>query len=171
MKVSKSVYCTLLIAFAVIVINSCKKEEALPEPTPAAPSNTLPAGTSYIAPSSQRNNGNAALGEDFIKNGNFAYAGIPTPQFPYSSSTNELGRTGVNAGIPYNYTEVDAFNGVKVVAPNCLSCHKDTALRVGNSVGPDHTTVGECGTCHNINSWAAGNVTGSTSFGSNSVCR
>lgn len=145
MKRSNTVYSILLIAIAIIVIHSCKKEEAIPEtPAPVTPSNTLPAGTSYVEPSTQRNNGNAALGEDFIKNGNFAYAGIPTPQFPYSSSTNELGRTGVNATIPYNYTEVDAFNGVKVVAPNCLTCHasylgNQFILGLGNSL-EDFTT-------------------------------
>lgn len=143
MKHTKTAYSLLSVAIAFIVINSCKKESPAPE-APAAPSGTLPAGTSYIEPSAQRTNGNPTLGEDFIKNGNFAYAGIPYPQFPYSSSTNELGRTGHNATIPFNYTEIDAFNGVKVVAPNCLTCHatylnNQFILGLGNTTS-DFTT-------------------------------
>ncbi len=90
MKRNKTVYSILFVALAIIIIiHSCKKEEAAPETqAPSTPSNMLPAGTSYVEPSTQRTNGNAVSGEDFIKNGNFAYAGIPTPQFPYSSSTN-----------------------------------------------------------------------------------
>lgn len=145
MKPSKILTGVLFISMFTIVINSCKKEEPVTEPTPTTtPTNTLPAGTSYIEPSTQRNSGNATLGEDFIKTGNFAFAGIPKPQFPYSSSTNELNRTGFNATIPYNYTEVTAFNGVQVVAPNCLTCHasylgNQFILGLGNSL-EDFTT-------------------------------
>lgn len=139
MKTSKIITGVVFLSMLAIVINSCKKEETPLESTPTAPTSTLPAGTSYIPPTTQRNTGSASLGEDFIKNGNFAFAGIPTPQFPYSSTTNELNRTGVNATIPYNYTQVTAFNGVQVVAPNCLTCHasylgNQFILGLGNSL-------------------------------------
>jgi cytochrome c2 len=145
MKRNKLINGILCIAISAIVINSCKKEEPQAPENPApGPSNTTPAGTTYIQPNAQRTNGNAALGEDFIKNGNFAFAGIPYPQFPYSSNTNELNRTGHNATIPYSYTEVDAFNGVKVVAPNCLTCHatylnNQFIIGLGNTI-QDFTT-------------------------------
>lgn len=113
-----------LVVGLFILISACKKESTpAPETLPVTTTAATPAGTTYLPASMQRSGGNAALGEAFIKTGNFAYAGIPSPQFPLTSFANELSRTGHNASLPFSYTEIDAFNGVKVVAPNCLTCH------------------------------------------------
>ncbi|MEY4902641.1 MAG: hypothetical protein RLZZ292_456 [Bacteroidota bacterium] len=118
---TKALYFIFFFAFLFVM---CKKEVIAPQPPIIV--ETLPAGASNLLPNAQRNNGNAALGEAFIKEGNFAYAGIPLNVYRLANSgavPNELKRTGENATIAYNYTAVDAFNGVKVVAANCLSCH------------------------------------------------
>jgi mono/diheme cytochrome c family protein len=118
---TKALYLIFVFAFLFAM---CKKEVITPQPPIIV--ETLPAGASKLLVNAQRNNGNAALGETFIKEGNFAYAGIPLNVYRLANGgavPNELKRTGENATIAYNYTAVDAFNGVKVVAANCLSCH------------------------------------------------
>jgi mono/diheme cytochrome c family protein len=133
----------LALSFFAFLLMMCKKE-VIPTPIIVAP---LPAGASLISASPQRNNGNATLGETFIKEGNFAYAGIPLKVYKLANSSavpNELNRTGDNATLPYDYTAVEAFNGVKVVAANCLSCHasyidKQFVIGLGNT-SSDYTS-------------------------------
>jgi hypothetical protein len=55
-----------------------------------------------------------------------------------------------------------------VIAPTCINCHRDDALRVGNR-GTDHAVAFSCSGCHNPNSWAVG--TPATAIGRESVCR
>jgi mono/diheme cytochrome c family protein len=112
----------LILLFFALAFITCKDKI---DPNPVPVPNPVPGSTALTA-TPQRINGNPALGEAFIKTGNFAYAGIPLRIFRLANSApvpNELGRTGENATIAYDYTAVDAFNGVKVVSANCLSCH------------------------------------------------
>lgn len=89
-------------------------------------SNTLPEGTTYIPPSNQRS-GDADEGYNYLVSGDYLSSGIPYNIFVgipgYTDNSNKLGRTGDNAVIPPAFTAVNAPNGVRVVAPNCLQCH------------------------------------------------
>ena len=42
-----------------------------------------------------------------------------------NNSEYDLGRSGDNDGIAFNYTALTAPSGAKVVAPNCLNCHAE----------------------------------------------
>lgn len=49
-------------------------------------------------------------------------------------NSNLLNRTGDNSKIPHDYTAATASNGVRIVSPNCMSCHSgfiDDQLIVG----------------------------------------
>ena len=51
------------------------------------------------------------------------------------------------------------------LSSTCYSCHRDDAMRVAD---PDHSAYSpNCGTCHNPNTWAGGNL----GFGRESICR
>ncbi len=110
----------LATAAAVTLLLTCQND--LPE-GPGEP--VLPAGTTFIPPSPQRS-GDAQAGRDYLVYGDYIRSGIPYNIFVNTigkDTKNELGRTGDNANINYQYTAVDAANGVRVVAPNCLQCH------------------------------------------------
>ena len=49
------------------------------------------------------------------------------------------------------------------VSAMCVSCHRDDAQRVRS---PDHSTLLECGNCHNPNAWVP-----ATQYGQESICR
>jgi len=49
------------------------------------------------------------------------------------------------------------------LSPMCVSCHRDTALRVSN---PPHQSFLECGGCHNTNAWLP-----ASELGRESLCR
>lgn len=81
--------------------------------------------TTKIPASSQRP-GNPDDGRDYLINGEYMSTGIPYNAWVLAAgedNTNILDRTGDNAVISYDNTAVTAFNGVRVVAPNCLNCH------------------------------------------------
>jgi hypothetical protein len=78
-----------------------------------------------VLPSKQRT-GNAKQGFDYLTTGDYLRSGIPLPYFKMvfaKSTPNYLNRDGINTGIPYDYTVVNAPNGELVVAPNCMQCH------------------------------------------------
>jgi mono/diheme cytochrome c family protein len=86
-------------------------------------------GRSYepvsIPPSKQRT-GNAKAGYKYLTTGDYLRSGIPLSYFKMGfgkSSMNFLNREGDNEDIPYDYTVVNAPNGERVVAPNCMQCH------------------------------------------------
>lgn len=86
-----------------------------------------PPGTTPVPPSPQRS-GNAAAGYKFLTTGDILRAGIPLSVFRITmpkGTDDDLGRTGDNDGIPFQFNVVKAPNGVKVVAPNCLNCHAE----------------------------------------------
>jgi hypothetical protein len=87
-------------------------------------------------PKSRQRSGDAAKGYEYLITGDYLRSGIPIDFFPKAlrDKRNPLQRTGLNADIPFSYTAVNAPNGVKVVAPNCLQCHAqvfDSVLYVG----------------------------------------
>jgi hypothetical protein len=49
------------------------------------------------------------------------------------------------------------------VSAMCVSCHRNDAQKVRN---PDHSTLLECGNCHNPNAWIP-----ATQYGQESICR
>ncbi|TNE68613.1 MAG: hypothetical protein EP344_01130, partial [Bacteroidetes bacterium] len=86
-----------------------------------------PAGTLTLPPSPQRT-GNPADGYNYMLYGDMVNHGIPLELYRQMSGANspdDLGRTGDSKGIPYQFNVVTAPNGVKVVAPTCLTCHAE----------------------------------------------
>jgi mono/diheme cytochrome c family protein len=121
---------------------SCKKDDIGQNDTTT---NTSQYDIEYLEASTQRS-GDDQKGYDFLVNGDYNWSGIPYDMFTSfygTSSANELNRSGDNAGVPYAYTVVTATNGVKVVVPNCMSCHASYLngqfiLGLGNSMA-DYT--------------------------------
>ena len=77
-------------------------------------------------PASPQRLGDADKGYEFLITGNYMSSGVPYDAFVQGSggdNTNLLQRTGDNANIAYEYTAVNAANGVRIVSPNCMSCH------------------------------------------------
>ena len=119
----------------IILFNiSCRKDKVIPvEP--------IPAGAITIPAYDQRS-GDAVAGYDYLVAGDYIKSGIPRDIFTTffgSDSNNELGRTGDNANINYQYTATNASNGVRIVAPNCLQCHaqkinNELVVGLGNSM-------------------------------------
>ena len=77
-------------------------------------------------PASRQRTGDAQAGFKYLTTGDYLRSGIPLSYFKMGfgkSSMNYLNREGDNADIPYDYTVVNAPNGERVVAPNCMQCH------------------------------------------------
>ncbi len=135
-------FATLCLVFFT---QACKDDEVVVEPTPE-PINYLeaPAGTSEV-PASSQTLGDADAGRDYLFNGDFEDSGIPYDLFStfFPDSENLLNREGDNENVPYNFTAVDAPNGVRVVSPNCFTCHAqelngELIVGLGNSLS-DYT--------------------------------
>ncbi len=107
---------TILALSLTVLLYNCKDE--------TEPAVTNPPGTTFIEPSTQRT-GDPVAGYEYLIYGDYVASGIPYQAFQlgYGSGDNLLGRTGDNADVPFNFTAVDATNGVRVVAANCFSCH------------------------------------------------
>ena len=106
----------ILAAFSSVIIwANCTHDK------PEDPANLLPSGTTFMPPSTQRT-GDATAGRNYLLTGNYVSSGIPLDIFKLvfgATSTDDLGRTGDNKGIAYNFTATTASNGVKVVYTNC----------------------------------------------------
>jgi hypothetical protein len=75
--------------------------------------------------------------------------------------------TGVHRTMPcYDCHKSGTFGPL---AGTCISCHKDTAVRIGMFGGYDHVTIGACSGCHNPNSWRP--ALGANAYGTESICR
>lgn len=110
---------TLTLLLLLVFFTNCKDE--LSTENPPAP----PVGTTPI-PASEQRNGDPDSGYDYLVYGDYVGNGIPIGAFNLAgqgSDENLLGRTGDNENIPHDFTAVDAPNGVRVVAANCLQCH------------------------------------------------
>jgi hypothetical protein len=108
------------------------------------PENPLPSGTTFLEPSVQRT-GNADAGRVYLLSGNYLSNGIPLDIYKLAfgaNSSDDLGRTGDNKGINYNFSVTTASNGVKVAYTNCLSCHADRSPSDGSLIiGLGNTTA------------------------------
>ncbi len=132
----------LSLLFGIIFIQSCKKDDDAESEEPAGP----PVGTSFMEPSVQRA-GNSAVGYDYLINGDYVDAGIPYDLYLTifgEDNNNLLNRSGDNALLSPDFTALNAPNGVRVVAANCLQCHAqkingELIVGLGNSVA-DFTT-------------------------------
>jgi len=103
-----------------IIINACKKDTSQ---TPPAGNTSDPNLTPM--PASTQRQGNATAGYNYLITGDYVSSGIPLTLFNavLGNSANVLNRTGDNLTVPYNYNAIVASNGMKVVSPNCLTCH------------------------------------------------
>ena len=122
-----------LLGFLIILLVACKKETKteIPTPEPEIPETpiidtTPPSGTSSIPATPQRT-GDKDKGWEYLITGDYVNSGPPLTLFNtfFGASENLLERTGDNAELPYEFNAVAAFNGVKVAAPNCLTCHAE----------------------------------------------
>ncbi len=118
----------------------CKKD-------PETPNTGNP--SRVVVPAEAQRTGDPIAGREYLLNGNYISSGIPLALFTQvigSDPENVLNRSGDNATIPPEFTAIDADNGVRVVAANCMQCHGqkikgDYILGLGNSLG-DFTNNG-----------------------------
>ncbi len=101
--------------------------EELEEQEPDGTDNPNPAVIKITKiPESSQRPGDADLGKEYLMNGDYMSSGVPYNAWVLAvgeDNSNLLNRTGDNAVISYDNTAVTGFNGVRVVAPNCLNCH------------------------------------------------
>lgn len=121
------------LSFLIIVLVACKKENRteIPTPEPEIPEVPLidtipPAGTSRIPATAQRS-GDKNKGWEYLITGDYVNSGPPLALFNtfFGGAENLLERTGDNAELSYEFNAVAASNGIKVAAPNCLTCHAE----------------------------------------------
>ncbi len=72
--------------------------------------------------------GDAQKGKDYMLYGDIVDSGIPASIYrstlgALNPGKNELQRTGPNATIDYQYTEIINSEKISIVAPNCFQCH------------------------------------------------
>lgn len=79
----------------------------------------------HIEPSKQRI-GDPVAGYQYLMNGDYVSSGIPADFFflKGDSSHADLKRDAVNSTLPPNFTHI-VKDSIKMIAPNCLSCHGD----------------------------------------------
>ncbi len=101
----------------------------------------------YAIPYQQQFPGNSPdSGYWYLVSGDYLKSGLPYSLYKKSGMKepeNFLHRTGLNDGIPYNFTTITAPNGAQIVAPNCLYCHAQKwgdslVIGMGNSLS-DYT--------------------------------
>ena len=78
-----------------------------------------------VIPAYKQRSGDITKGYDYLITGDYLKSGIPLTfyRLGYKKDTLDLHRTGANKNVTYSFTVVNAPNGEKVVAPNCLQCH------------------------------------------------
>jgi mono/diheme cytochrome c family protein len=72
--------------------------------------------------------GNPQKGKDYLLYGDIVDSGIPASVYRstlgvLNPGNNELQRTGPNATINYQYTQITTAEKISIVAPNCFQCH------------------------------------------------
>ncbi len=120
-KTTCSIACSL--AALVIVLANCRNEM----PSNMVDPPVMPPGTTFLEPSPQRN-GDPVAGYNYLIYGDFISSGVPLAVFKQvfgGNSPDDLDRTGDADGIAFRFNVVNASNGVKVVAPTCLTCHAE----------------------------------------------
>ena len=111
-------------------------------------------GTHYLEPSPQRP-GDPDKGYEYLIYGDYVSSGIPLKIYRkgFHDSPFDLDRTGDADGIPYNFNVVASGSGddttarVKLVTPNCLTCHAEMlhgqlVIGLGNN-SADHTAYSQ----------------------------
>ncbi len=138
---------SILIGLASLGLHSCSSEgnEVIlpaPEPNPESPTPEPIIEVNSIPVSAQRT-GDAEIGYQYLISGAYMSSGIPYDAYIKGfgeDNSNLLGRTGDNAKVLYDYTVVTAANGVRIVSPNCMSCHAgfvndEFVVGLGNHAG------------------------------------
>ena len=110
----------------LVIFASCNDDMITDLPQSSLPGDIL--DRLVTVDGSEQRPGQASVGETYLSEGDFVSSGIPRPIYDSSvglllSSSNLLNRDGINSDIPFDYTSVNAENGVEVVAPNCYQCH------------------------------------------------
>ena len=132
---------SLVFIVSTMLFTACKKNPISPvEGDADLRACALIVGADCLEPHTQRK-GDPAAGYDYLVGGDYIRSGIPYDlylSYYGADNSNYLSRTGDNASINYQYTAVDAPNGARVVAPNCLQCHAQTlngefVMGLGNS--------------------------------------
>lgn len=116
----KIIFGSLILATLLSIAN-CKKNPMEDNEEPNEPTSIGIA----IEESNQRI-GDAEKGWDYLINGGYVSSGIPFDLYKSlfgDDTANVLQRTGDNALISPEFTSTVHKNGVKIVAPNCLTCH------------------------------------------------
>lgn len=163
----KYFYLSLSLIFLFVLSNSCQNDEMPIDDTEMPlPQDTIYDFLKHIPPTAHRE-GDAQAGYDYLVNGDYVSSGVPMAVAAnfFNDPENVLGRTGDNATLPPNFTAVNAFNGVRVAAPNCLSCHGQTingefVLGLGDATfdytADQSTLVGLVDALLNFNSFGEG---------------
>ncbi len=132
-----------LIAVTIFLccLYACKEDDGLSvqECTPQ------PSFTTFVEGKQQRV-GDVDAGRNFLLYGDYVSSGVPYDVYLAvfgPDNENILERTGDNAVVRYDFSAVDAPNGARVIAPNCLQCHASTingefVMGLGNA-GADFT--------------------------------
>ncbi len=109
----------------LLFYSACKNEPVQPQEPKAPDYLEAPSGTMPIPPTEQRPDGDPEKGKEYLLYGNYVSSGIPLGVFnlAFQSDGNLLNRTGDNADIRYDFTAIDAANGVRIAAANCFTCH------------------------------------------------
>ena len=135
-------FCLFALLLSIILFENCKRDNAI------KPTNELPSGATKLEATAQRA-GDIAEGYKYLTTGDYISSGIPLDVYKLaygSSNPDDLGRTGDNRGIGYQFNVISGLNGVKVVAGTCLSCHADklngqVIVGLGNSTADNTIDV------------------------------
>lgn len=120
---------SLFMACASSIIKSSYETAVASKPVP------IPAHKQYP--------GDAKKGYQYLTTGDYLKSGIPAmvikQGFFLGAKKPDLGRGGDNKGVPYDFTVINAPNGAKIGAPNCMFCHAQTwgdsvIIGLGNSL-------------------------------------
>jgi hypothetical protein len=77
-------------------------------------------------PATPQRTGDAGVGYEYLVTGDYLKSGIPYKLFQLAfgkDKKNYLKRDSFNKTIPFDFTAINAPNGERIVAPNCLQCH------------------------------------------------
>ncbi|HRI62547.1 MAG TPA: hypothetical protein PK228_22555, partial [Saprospiraceae bacterium] len=135
---SKQLFRITCISFLAIILLANSRNGLLllrPENIP---------GTTWLEPSAQRI-GDPAAGYDYLIYGDYVSSGIPLGIYRRGTkdSPHDLGRSGDNKGIPFQFNVITSADSAKLVVPTCLTCHAEflngrLVVGLGNNTD-DHT--------------------------------
>ncbi|GJM31780.1 MAG: hypothetical protein DHS20C18_07810 [Saprospiraceae bacterium] len=133
-------FVSLCFLLGLLLYSACKNEPIQPEEPGEPDYLAAPSGTTPI-PANQQRNGDAEAGREYLLYGDYVSSGIPIDvfNFAFDGDGNLLNRTGDNADLPYDFTAINASNGVRIAAANCFTCHAQVLdgqliLGLGNSL-------------------------------------